>query len=39
MNAALPRRHTFRKAERLNGRKAIEQLVASGKNIIISPFN
>jgi ribonuclease P protein component len=38
MNAALPRRHTFRKAERLNGRKAIEQLVASGKNIIIPPF-
>ncbi len=38
MNAALPSRHTFRKAERLNGRKAIEQLVASGKNIIISPF-
>lgn len=38
MNAALPPRHTFRKAERLNGRKAIEQLVASGKNIIISPF-
>ena len=38
MNAALPRRHTFRKAERLDGRKAIEHLVASGKNIIISPF-
>ena len=38
MNAVSPRRHTFRKSERLNGRKAIEQLVASGKNIIISPF-
>jgi ribonuclease P protein component len=38
MNAALPRRHTFRKAERLNGRKAIEQLVASGRNIVIAPF-
>lgn len=38
MNAALPRRHTFRKAERLNGRKAIEQLVKSGRNITIAPF-
>jgi len=38
MNAATPRRHTFRKAERLTGRKAIELLVASGKNIVIPPF-
>lgn len=38
MNAASPRRHTFRKAERLTSRKAIEELVSGGKAISIQPF-
>ncbi len=38
MHAALPSRHTFRKTERLNSRKAIETLISSGKNINSAPF-
>ena len=38
MNPASPRRHTFRKAERLISRKAIEELVSGGKVISNSPF-
>ena len=38
MNAATPRRYTFRKAERLSSRKAIEELVSKGKIISMPPF-
>lgn len=38
MDAASPRRYTFRKAERLASRKVIELLVNDGKHLAISPF-
>jgi len=31
-------RHTFKKAERLTGKKTFDQLFKSGKSIVVSPF-